>query len=190
MLTTVAIMFVILLIALVVGVFLILFYNGLVRGKNRVEEAWSGISVQIKRRHDLIPALVRTVKGYATHENETLTRVTEARSQAMSAPPDSLASVIQAENGLSRALRSLFAVAENYPALMASENFLQLQAQLSQLEDEIQMARRYYNGTAREQNNRVLQFPGNLIAGTFGFSKIAYFELDDESEAEMPEVQF
>ena len=169
---------------------LMLSYNGMVRGKNMVEEAWSGISVQLKRRHDLIPALVNTVKGYATHENEVLRQITEARAQAISASSGSVEGVMQAEQGLMRAMRSLFAVSENYPELKANENFLQLQEQLAGLEDEIQMSRRYYNGTAREQNNRVLQFPGNLIANAFGFSKSAYFELDDESERQAPEVKF
>lgn len=177
-------------IVVIVALFLIVFYNGLVRGKNMVEEAWSGISVQLKRRHDLIPALVNTVKGYATHEKEVLTKITEARAQAIQAAPAGVEAVMKAENGLTQALRSLFAVAENYPQLNASENFLQLQDQLATLEDEIQMARRYYNGTARDQNNRVLQFPGNLIAGSFGFSKIPYFELDDEQERAVPEVKF
>ena len=174
----------------VIGLFLILFYNGLVRGRNMVEEAWSGISVQLKRRHDLIPSLVNTVKGYATHEKEVLRQITEARAQAVSASSGSVEAVMKAENGLTQALRSLFAVAENYPQLNASENFLQLQNQLTVLEDEIQMSRRYYNGTARDQNNRVQQFPGNLIAGAFGFSKVAYFELDNESERAVPEVKF
>lgn len=177
-------------IIVIVALFLMLFYNGLVRGKNMVDEAWSGISVQLKRRHDLIPSLVNTVKGYAAHERDVLTKITEARTQAMQASPSGVDAVMKAENGLTQALRSLFAVAENYPQLNASENFLQLQQQLSELEDEIQMARRYYNGTARDQNNRVLQFPGNLIAGLFGFNKITYFELDNEMEREVPKVEF
>lgn len=177
-------------IVVIAALFLIMFYNGLVRGKNMVEEAWSGISVQLKRRHDLIPSLVNTVKGYAAHEKEVLTKITEARAQAIQAAPAGVEAVMKAENGLTQALRSLFAVAENYPQLNASENFLQLQNQLAALEDEIQMARRYYNGTARDQNNRVLQFPGNLIVGAFGFGKIPYFELDDETERAVPEVKF
>lgn len=176
-------------IAVIIGLYLMVFYNGLVRGRNLVEEAWSGISVQLKRRHDLIPALVNTVKGYAAHEKEVLCQVTEARSQAIQATPGNVEAVMKAENGLSHALRSLFAVAENYPRLHASENFLQLQGQLAALEDEIQMGRRYYNGTARDQNDRVLQFPGNLIAGSFGFQKVTFFELD-ESERAVPEVKF
>lgn len=177
-------------VVVVLCLLLMLSYNGMVRGKNMVEEAWSGISVQLKRRHDLIPSLVNTVKGYAKHESDLLRQIAEARSQAVAASSGSVEGVMQAEQGLMKAMRSLFAVAENYPELKANENFLQLQEQLSGLEDEIQMSRRYYNGTAREQNNRVLQFPGNLIARTFGFTKSDYFELDDESERQAPEVKF
>lgn len=170
---------------------LILFYNGMVRGRNMVEEAWSGISVQLKRRHDLVPVLVNSVKGYMTHEQETLTRIAEMRANAVSASSSgSVQAIAHAENQLMGALRSLFAVSENYPDLRANENFMQLQEQLSLLEDEIQLSRRYYNGTARDQNNRVLQFPGNLVAHAFGFNKIDYFELADPAEAAVPEVKF
>ncbi|MGE9999702.1 LemA family protein [Desulfovibrio sp. SGI.133] len=170
---------------------LILFYNGMVRGRNMVEEAWSGISVQLKRRHDLVPVLVNSVKGYMTHEQETLTRIAELRASAVSASSSgSVQAIAHAENQLMGALRSLFAVSENYPDLRANENFMQLQEQLSLLEDEIQLSRRYYNGTARDQNNRVLQFPGNLVAHAFGFNKIDYFELADPAEAAVPEVKF
>lgn len=169
----------------------IVLYNNLVTGRNLVDEAWSGISVQLKRRHDLIPSLVNTVKGYAAHEKGLLEKVTELRSQAVNASSSgSVHEVMQAENSLTRALRSLFAVAENYPQLNASTNFMQLQEQLSVLEDEIQMARRYYNGAAREQNDRVMTFPGLLIASRFGFKKTEYFELADEAEREVPEVRF
>lgn len=179
-----------LLIFLLLAIFLISYYNKLVKGRNMAEEAWSGISVQLKRRHDLIPSLVNTVKAYAQHENDVLRQIAEARSQAVSASSGNVENVLQAEKNLTRAMRSLFAVAENYPQLKASETFLQLQEQLSQLEDEIQMSRRYYNGTVREQNNNVLQFPGNIIAGMFGFARLDYFELTDESEASVPEVTF
>ena len=147
--------------------FLIAYYNKLVRGRNLVEEAWSGISVQLKRRHDLIPSLVNTVRGYAQHESAVLREVTEARAYALAASSGAVQDVAQAESVLNRALRSLFAVSENYPQLRASENFLQLQEQLAELEDAIQASRRYYNGTARDQNDNVLQFPGNLICNTF-----------------------
>lgn len=170
---------------------LILFYNGMVRGRNMVEEAWSGISVQLKRRHDLVPVLVNSVKGYMTHEQETLTRIAELRASAVSASSSgSVQAIAHAENQLMGALRSLFAVSENYPDLRANENFMQLQEQLSLLEDEIQLSRRYYNGTARDQNNRVLQFPGNLVARSFGFARVEYFELADPAEAAVPEVKF
>lgn len=170
---------------------LILFYNGMVRGRNMVEEAWSGISVQLKRRHDLVPVLVNSVKGYMTHEQETLTRIAELRASAVSASSSgSVQAIAHAENQLMGALRSLFAVSENYPDLRANENFMQLQEQLALLEDEIQLSRRYYNGTARDQNNRVLQFPGNLVARSFGFARVEYFELADPAEAAVPEVKF
>ena len=170
---------------------LILFYNGMVRGRNMVEEAWSGISVQLKRRHDLVPVLVNSVKGYMTHEQETLTRIAELRASAVSASSSgSVQAIAHAENQLMGALRSLFAVSENYPELRASENFMHLQEQLALLEDEIQLSRRYYNGTARDQNNRVLQFPGNLLARAFGFGNVEYFELADPAEAAVPEVKF
>lgn len=170
--------------------FLIAYYNKLVRGRNLVEEAWSGISVQLKRRHDLVPALVSTVKGYAQHESLVLRKVTEARAFALAASSGAVQDVARAENVLTQALRSLFAVSENYPQLRASENFLQLQEQLAELEDEIQSSRRYYNGTARDQNDSVLQFPGCLIAGLFKFGKVDYFELDSEEDRQVPEVNF
>ena len=178
-------------IALTIAISLILLYNGMVNGKNMVDEAWSGISVQLKRRHDLVPVLVNSVKGYMTHEQETLTRIAELRASAVSASSSgSVQAIAHAENQLMGALRSLFAVSENYPDLRANENFMQLQEQLSLLEDEIQLSRRYYNGTARDQNNRVLQCPGNLVARSFGFARVEYFELADPAEAEAPEVKF
>ena len=170
--------------------FLIAYYNKLVRGRNLVEEAWSGISVQLKRRHDLIPSLVNTVRGYAQHESAVLREVTEARAYALAASSGAVQDVAQAENVLNRALRSLFAVSENYPQLRASENFLQLQEQLAELEDAIQASRRYYNGTARDQNDNVLQLPGNLVARLFSFNRVEYFELDSEEDRRVPEVNF
>ncbi len=184
---------IILIITGVVAVLLLLFvvatYNKLVRGKNMLEEAWSGIDVQLKRRHDLIPSLVSTVKGYASHERETLEAVLTARAAAMNASGQGAAKVGDKENQLTATLRSLFALAENYPNLKANENFLQLQGQLATMEEEIQMARRYYNGQAREQNNRVLTFPSNLLAGMFGFGKEPYFEMN-EAEKAAPEIKF
>ncbi len=170
-------------------IFAVTTYNGLVRGKNMLDEAWSGIDVQLKRRHDLIPSLVNTVKGYAAHESKTLEAVINARAAAMSASGQGTEQVSATENQLTGALRSLFALSESYPELKANENFLQLQGQLATLEDEIQMARRYYNGQAREQNNRVLTFPSNIFAGLFGFRKEPYFELS-EAEKAVPEVKF
>ncbi len=164
-------------------------YNKLVRGRNMLEEAWSGIDVQLKRRHDLIPSLVSTVKGYAAHERDTPEAVLNARAKAMNAGGQGAEAVSACENQLTGALRSLFALAEAYPDLKANENFLHMQGQLATLEDEIQMARRYYNGQAREQNNRVLTFPMNMIASFFGFRKEPYFEMS-EAEKAVPEIKF
>ncbi len=165
-------------------------YNGLVRGRNKVREAWSGICVQLKRRHDLVPSLVSTVKGYAAHERKTLEQVTAARARAVSAEGGDVGGVSAAENDLGAALRSLLAVAERYPDLKANANFLDLQSNLSALENDIQMARRYYNGSVREQNNLVGQFPANLVAGSFGFGEQLFFELENEEEGRAPSVEF
>ncbi|MDO5114551.1 MAG: LemA family protein [Synergistaceae bacterium] len=175
-------------IAALLVVWLISAYNGLVRLRNMAQEAWSGIDVQLKRRCDLVPNLVETVKGYASHEKSTLDEVTKARTSVINSGEDAEAR-LRAENMLSSTLRSLFAVAEAYPDLKANTNFIQLQEQLSRLEDEIQMARRYYNGSARNLNNAVQQFPGMLIAGPMGFSTMPYFEADD-SERSTPKVAF
>ena len=173
---------------LVLTFVLIVMYNGMVRGRNMAEEAWSGIDVQLKRRHDLIPNLVSTVQGYAAHEQDVLKAVAEARSASIKA--FGVQAVGQAESALGMALGRLFAVAEAYPELKADGNFRQLQETLTGLENEIQMARRFYNGTARDQNNRTMQFPGNIVAGMFGFQKLDYFELDSEAERTVPEVKF
>lgn len=172
----------------IVGVVFISIYNGLVKKRAMVEEGWSGISVQLKRRHDLIPNLVNTVKGYAGHEKDVLETVTQARAASVGA--GSVGESAKAENMLTGALRSLFAVAEAYPDLKANTNFLQLQEKLSSLEDEIQMARRYYNGSARNLNIAVQSFPSNIVASMFGFKKADFFELEDRSEAEVPSVGF
>ena len=169
---------------------LIALYNGLVRGKNAVDEAWSGIAVQLKRRHDLVPNLVNAVKGYAAHESTIFTQVAEARAQSIAASSQGIAASAAAENTLSHALKSLFAVAEAYPELQASDNFAALQQSLNELEEALQMARRYYNGTARQQNNRILQFPACCIASAAGFSPVAYFELDTDAEKAVPQVNF
>lgn len=165
-------------------------YNRLVRGRNNVEEAWSGIDVQLKRRHDLIPNIVSTVQGYASHEKGVFEAVTQARAGTMNVPAGDVAGTAKAENALTQTLRSLFAVAEAYPELKANENFVHLQNTLDQLESEIQMARRYYNGVVRMQNNAVQSFPSNLIASRYGFEKCAYFELDDAAEKAVPQVDY
>lgn len=174
-------------VAAVVGMYVMRTYNTMVRSRNLVDEGWSGIDVQLKRRVDLIGNLVETVKGYAKHERELFERVTEARAAAVSA--GSVTERAQAENALTGTLRSLFAVAENYPELKANTNFLDLQQNLGTLESEIQMARRYYNGTARDYNSLIQVFPNNMIAGPFGFTKRDYFEAADEDRA-VPKISF
>lgn len=161
-------------------------YNGLIRLKNRVDEAWSDIDVQLKRRYDLIPNLINTVKGYAAHEKELFEKVTEARAKAMNAGADDKA---QAENMLSGTLKSLFAVAENYPELKANQNFLELQRELTDTEDKIQAARRFYNGNVRDFNTKVEVFPTNIFAGMLHFSRRAFFEAE-ASEKENVKVEF
>jgi len=163
-------------------------YNGLIRSKNKVKEAWSDIDVQLKRRYDLIPNLVETVKGYAKHEKKTFEKVTELRSKAMQATAP--AEKAKMENMLTETLKSLFAVAENYPELKANENFLDLQKQLSEIEDHIQKSRRYYNGNVRDFNTKIQVFPSNLIAGTLGFEKFDFFEVADAKQREAVKVDF
>jgi LemA protein len=164
---------------------LILSYNGLVQTRNRAQEAWSDIDVQLKRRYDLIPNLVESVKGYATHEASVFEDVTKARSQAMQATG---AAKADAENALSGTLKSLFAVAENYPQLKANENFLSLQNELTDTEDKIQAARRFYNGMVRDLNTKIQVFPTNIFAGMFGFAKMDFFG-NDLTDAEKAPVQ-
>jgi len=178
----------ILIIILVVLVFWAIFiYNGLIRLKNRVDEAWSDIDVQLKRRYDLIPNLVNTVKGYATHERELFEKVTEARTRAMNA--GTAVDKAQAENSLSGTLKSLFAVAENYPDLKANQNFLELQRELTDTEDKIQASRRFYNGNVRDFNTKIEVFPNNIFAGILGFAKREFFEAG-EGEKEPVKVAF
>jgi LemA protein len=172
----------------VVGVFLLWAYNSLIRQRNQVEEAWSDIDVQLKRRHNLVPNLVETVKGYATHEREAFESVTQARAQALGAQTP--AEQAKAENGLTSTLKSLFAIAENYPDLKANVNFLELQRELSDTEDKIQAARRFYNGNVRDFNTTVESVPTNLVAGMFNFKKREFFELDDEEARSVPKVEF
>ncbi len=166
----------------IVITYVIVAYNGFVSLRERIKEAWSGIEVQMKLRYNLIPNLVETVKGYAKHESGTFEAVTRARSEAM-ANQGSPAEQAQSENILTGALKSLFALAENYPELKANENFLNLQHQLSDVEDKIQAARRYYNGVVRDNNIKVDQFPSNLVAGMFNFIKAEFFELAEDEEA-------
>jgi LemA protein len=163
-------------------------YNSLIKLKNRALEAWSDIDVQLKRRYNLIPNLVNTVKGYATHEREVFENVTQARSRAMTA--EGLEDKAKAENMLSQTLKSLFAVAENYPDLKASQNFLQLQNEIRDTEDKIQAARRFYNANVRDMNIKVESFPSNIVARLFAFKKMDLFELDDEAAKSVPQVRF
>ncbi|MFA6198436.1 MAG: LemA family protein [Patescibacteria group bacterium] len=167
---------------------LIAVYNGLIRLKNQTDEAWSDIDVQLKRRYDLIPNLIETVKGYATHEREVFEKVTEARTAAMGAQAP--ADKAQAEDGLSGALKSLFAVAENYPELRASENFAKLQDELSDTENKIQASRRFYNGNVRDFNIQIQRFPNNLMVGSLGFKAREFFEIANEAERAAPQVKF
>ena len=163
-------------------------YNRLVKLKTMVEEAWSSIDVMLKKRHDLIPNLVETVKGYATHERATLDSVTRARAAAMGANPIQEKEV--AEKNLSQAMMTLNAVAEQYPDLKANTNFLQLQGELSALEGDIEKSRRYYNGTVRENNILVETFPSNILANMFKFTKATFFELDNVAERAVPSIKF
>lgn len=179
---------IILIIIAVLVIAMILMYNNLVRLRQRVKEAWSDIDVQLKRRYDLIPNLVETVKGYATHERELLEKVTEARTRAMGA--DSPKEKAEAENMLSGTLKTLFAVSENYPQLKANENFLELQRELSDTENKIQAARRFYNGNVMEMNTKIQSFPSNIVAGMFGFKEEEFFELEEEAAKEPVKIKF
>jgi LemA protein len=173
----------------VLAVGLIVIYNSLVTARVRVDEAWSDITVQLKRRYDLIPNVVEAVKGYAKHEKELLQRVTEARANAIDAK--GIEQKAEAENMLAGALKSLFAVAEAYPDLKANQNFLHLQEELVDSEDKIQAARRFYNGGVRDLNQKIQIFPNNLVAGLLGFTNRDFFEVENQTEVEKPvEVKF
>jgi LemA protein len=174
-------------ILVVIGIYLVVLYNGLVSLRNRIENAWAQIDVQLKRRYDLIPNLVETVKGYAAHERETLEAVIQARNMAMAAQgPQQQA---QSENMLSGALKSLFALSEAYPDLKANENFLNLQEELTGTEGRIAYARQFYNDTVYRYNTKIQSFPAVVIAGRFGFKEREYFEADDEARGPV-QVQF
>jgi len=179
--------YIILGVAALAVVWVIYAYNRLVALTNRSEEAWSDIDVQMKRRYDLIPNLIETVKGYVSHERETLEKVTEARTKAMGA--QSVADHAQAENMLTGALKSLFAVAESYPDLKANTNFLELQRELSDTENKIQAARRFYNSVVQDLQNGLEQFPSNLIGNMFGFKTREFFQLAEGEEAARQPVQ-
>src|SRR3954469_17126863 len=173
---------------LLAGLIYVLVRNSLISLNQRVGEAWSGIDVQLKRRHDLVPNLVETVKGYASHESQTFEKVTQARAAAMQASGPAEAG--QAETQLTQALGGLRVVAEQYPELRATENFQQLQRQLSELEDEIQASRRIYNSNVQQYNTRIQQFPWSIIANRGGFTAKPFFEIGDAAERETPQVSF
>jgi LemA protein len=179
---------IIVVIVVLVLLFIVAAYNGMVRGRNKVDESWSGIDVQLKRRHDLVPNLVETVKGYATHEREVFQAVTDARTRAMSASTPAQAGA--AEGILGQAIGRLFAVAEAYPDLKASQNFLELQGTLGQLESEIAASRRIYNSNVQSYNTRIQSFPGVVLAGPFGFQKREFFELENAADREPVAVSF
>ncbi len=185
------IVYVVLGIIVILAIAVISMYNGLIRLKNRVDEAWSDIDVQLKRRYDLIPNLISTVKGYAAHEQATFEKVVNARSAAMSAQASGDAEAQgKAENMLSSTLKSIFALAENYPDLKANTNFLELQRELSDTENKIQASRRFYNGNVRDFNTKIEVFPNNMIAGWLKFTSRKFFEIENEVEKENVEVKF
>jgi LemA protein len=175
--------------AALVGLVIVL-YNRLVKARQMVEEGWSGISVQLKRRSDLIPNLLAAVKGYMSHEKGVLERVTELRARSEAAEGAGPAERAKIEGALSGALVRLFAVMENYPDLKASQNVIDFQNALEEIEEHLQMSRRYYNGAVRNLNVMVESFPSNLVANQFGFTKAQYFELDDEQDRAVPQVEF
>ena len=181
-----------LIIVLVIIAIVVLFgvgvYNKLVKFRTLVEEAWSGINVQLKKRHDLIPNLMETVRGYATHERETFESVTKARTNAIQAQDVKTQEV--AENQLSGALMRLMAISERYPELKANQNFMHLQQQLGIIETDIEKSRRYYNGAVRQKNIAIDTFPSNLVANMFNFSKSPFFELESEAERAVPQIKF
>ncbi|MBN7806990.1 LemA family protein [Agrobacterium rosae] len=183
-------MFIALAIIAAIAVYVVFIYNGLVSARQMTEEAWSGIDVQLKRRADLIPNLIETVKGYAAHEKSTFEEVVAMRNRAQAVPAGDVEGRAQAEGLLSQALGKLFALAEAYPDLKANQGFLELQKSLETIEGEIQMSRRYYNGSARDLNVKVESFPSNLVARNFGFIKAPFFEITNEADRAVPSVKF
>jgi LemA protein len=177
-------------IAAVVVLYVILLYNRLVKARQMSQEAWSGIDVQLKRRADLIPNLIETVKGYAVHERTTFEEVVELRNHARSLAPDDVAGRAQAEGLLGQAVGKVVALAEAYPDLKANQNFLELQSSLQQVEEDLQMSRRYYNGAARDLNVKVESVPSNIIASLFGFQQREYFEIENAADRAVPAVKF
>jgi len=184
----VVVLLIVIVVIVLVGLFLVGAYNGMVRARNKVDEAWSGIDVQLKRRHDLIPNLVESVKGYAAHERDTFQAVTDARARAMSASGPAQSGA--AEGMLSQALGRLFAVAEAYPQLRATENFQQLQSALTDTEDQIAAARRIYNGNVQSYNTKIQVFPNSVIAGMGGFTAREFFEIEDAADRDPVKVDF
>ena len=178
-----------LILIVVVALWVMGMYNGLVRSRNEVRNSWGQIDVQLKRRHDLIPNLMETVKGYMAHERNTLEAVTRARQQAIQVTGD-VEERAKAENALSQTLRSLFAVAEAYPDLKANQNFLALQEELTSTENKISFARQYYNDAVMRVNNRIQMFPSNIIAGTFNFQMEKFFEVEAAEDRQVPQVKF
>ncbi|GEO85061.1 MULTISPECIES: LemA family protein [Alphaproteobacteria] len=183
-------MYITLAILVLVALYAVSVYNGLVKSRQMTEEAWSGIDVQLKRRADLIPNLIETVKGYAAHEKSTFEEVVELRNRAQAVPAGDVAGRAAAEGLLGQALGRIVALAEAYPDLKANENFMELHRSLDAIEGEIQMSRRYYNGAARDLNVRVDSFPSNLVARNFGFTKAGYFEIANDADRAVPTVKF
>jgi LemA protein len=185
-----AFLLIILVVVVLVIIWAIAMYNGLVKAKIKVDNSWSDIRVYLKKRFDLIPNLVNTVKGYAAHESQTFEKVTAARNAAVAIPPEDVQGAAQANQLLGGALRGLLAVAENYPELKANQNFLELQSALQSIEGDLGNARRYYNATVRDYNTSIQQFPGVIIANMSGFKPREFYELENQDEAQNVEVKF
>lgn len=177
-------------IVVLIVISIVAMYNSLVQARNSVKNAWSQIDVQLKRRHDLIPNLVETVKGYMNHERETLESVTKARQQAVDLSNSSVADRSRVENILTQTLRSLFALSENYPDLKANQNFLKLQEEITTTENRVSFSRQAYNDEVLNYNNKIEMFPTNILAGMFNFIKSEFFEIEDTSQREVPAVKF